>query len=119
MAWQKIYMRHLYPECSSAEDACKFSESRDSISPTEVNHVFIGDQHNFIEVKVNGIEYFRPLEPLTYFKTRKTATGYFGEGYFGLEEFGRMVPFFCQNNGHFDLELSSKHTVESYTCYYQ
>ena len=63
---------------------------------------------------MNGQEYFRPLAPLYFFKCRKTATGYFG-----LEEFGLMVPFSHQNNGHFDHKLSSKHTVESYSCYYQ
>ena len=113
-AYCKMYMRHLIPKGSSAEDAIQLSQSRDSYSPTEVNHVFIGDHHNFIGVKVNGKDYFRPLEPLFFFKCRKLAPEYFY-----VEEFGIMVPFFLQDNGHFDHKYSSKYVVESYTCYYQ
>ena len=114
MALKKIEMKHLFPSCSSVEDACQFSQSRDSFYPVEVNHVFRGDLHNFIGVKLNGKEYFRPLAPLPYFKCRKIAPGHFC-----VEELGRMVPFFLKDNGHFDHILSQNYISESYYCYYQ
>ena len=53
LKWTAI-KKHLHPSCNSSRDAEDFSEERDRLFPTEVNHVFKADKNDFTTIKEDG-----------------------------------------------------------------